>query len=64
MTDEEVNLPNSPHGTSNKMCGSTTPEQLTFSMAQWLSEFYRKTPALPDDFLADRLEKKTQVRDI
>jgi hypothetical protein len=61
MTDKEVNQPNHCLGSSNKVSEIAKPEQMALPMAQWLREFYRQTPALPDDFLADRLEKKTQA---
>ena len=62
MTDKEVNQPNHCLGSSNESSEFAKPEQMALPMAQWLREFYRQTPVLPDDFLADRLEEKTQVR--
>lgn len=33
------------------------------SMADWLSEFYQTTEALPDSFLVDRIDPPAQPRD-
>jgi len=53
MTDKESKLPNARLGTMKEL-----------PMEEWLCEFYKQTPALPDDFLAGRLDDAPQVRDL
>jgi hypothetical protein len=53
MTDKDSKLPNARLGTLKEL-----------PMEEWLGEFYKQTPVLPDDFLADRLDDAPQVRQL
>jgi len=53
MTDKEAKLPNTRLGTLKEL-----------PMEEWLGDFYKQTPALPDDFLADRHDDAPQVRNL
>ncbi|MDO9279796.1 MAG: hypothetical protein Q7U05_14680 [Polaromonas sp.] len=53
MTDKDSKLPNARLGTLKEL-----------PMEEWLGEFYKQTPVLPDDYLADRLDDAPQVRQL